>query len=89
MNKAPIEVSVKIPYPMSMMLGGISIPSVPAALMQPVAKESSYLYRRIAGIHIGPIVATAVTLPPETAPKPAQATTEDIAKPPGNLPSQR
>ena len=63
------------------------MPRVPGEAIDPVAKLSSYLYFLIAGMHIGPMVATAVTDPPETAPKPAQATTEVMANPPRNHPN--
>ena len=39
-NKRPIEVSVAMPYRMKVIDGGIKIPSVPPAQIEPVATSS-------------------------------------------------
>jgi hypothetical protein len=39
-NRRPIEVSVAIPYRMNVMDGGIRMPSVPPAQIDPVATSS-------------------------------------------------
>src|SRR6478735_2976900 len=53
----PIEVSVAIPYRMKVIDGGIRMPSVPPAQIEPVATSSGYPRRRISGMPILPMAA--------------------------------
>src|SRR4030042_1491460 len=73
---------------MNMVLGGMSIPKLPAAATQPVANESSYLYRFISGKATFPIAAAVAVVDPHIAAKLAHPATVAIARPPRNLPSK-
>ncbi len=67
--------------------GGITCPSVPEAVMIPVASVVSYLFLNIAGKEISPIAITvAPTIPVVAASNPPTKTT-DTPKPPGILPN--
>ena len=59
------------------------MPKVPDAARAPVARRGWYLYRRISGITMAPMVATVAMLDPVTAPNAPQAMTEVMAIPPG------
>ena len=72
---------------MKIRLGGMRMPRVPDAASAPVARRASYLKRRISGMTIVPIVATVAILDPVTAPNPPQASTDEIAMPPGTRPT--
>ena len=73
----------------NMTLGGIMAPIAPEAAMLPVDKVSLYLYFRISGMAIDPMVAVVAGFEPQTAPNTTQARTLDIASPPGTRPMIR
>ena len=85
-NNLPILVWVKIPYMTNKTLGGISIPSVPPAAIEPAAKPSSYPNLRMEGMATLDIVAAVARDEPHTALKPPQATTVAMASPPLRCP---
>ena len=66
--------------------GGIRMPSVPPAAIDPAAKESACLKRRISGIDTRAIVAAVASDDPQIAPKPAQAAMVDMERPPRQWP---
>ena len=72
-NNEPIDCSVCIPYTIKITLGGISTPNAPPAATLAEDKESSYLYLRISGSAIAPIVAAVAVFDPQIAPKMAHA----------------
>ncbi|MBA7592375.1 hypothetical protein ES708_34556 [subsurface metagenome] len=55
------------------MLGGISIPNVPAPAIEPIIKFRSYPRFSCSGIATEPIVAVVAVLEPERAAKMAHA----------------
>ena len=63
--------------------GGIRIPSVPPAAIEPAATPSGYPRLRISGIPILPIAAQVAGLEPDIAANKAQAPRLEITKPPG------
>ena len=69
--------------------GGIRKPSVPPAATDPVARESLYLYFRMAGSATRPIVTAEASEDPDRAANPAQAVTVAEASPPRMWPIQR
>ena len=62
------------------------MPSVPPAAMDAVARESSYLYRRISGMETLDMVAAVARDDPQMAENMPQATMVDIASPPLRCP---
>ena len=64
------------------MLGGIRIPSVPPDTIEAEANPSENPRRFIDGMATSAIVATVAMLDPQTAEKPPQAATVDMASPP-------
>tara|TARA_B110000971_G_scaffold132622_1_gene135733 strand:+ start:271 stop:597 length:327 start_codon:yes stop_codon:yes gene_type:complete len=81
----PTEVSAYKAYKIITMLGGINEPNVPDAATVAVAKPLSYLYLSISGTAILDIAEAVATLDPHAEAKRAEAPTDAIAKPPGNL----
>ena len=75
--------SVRIPYKINTELGGIRIPRVPPAAMQPVAKASEYFNFCISGRAMVPNMAAVASEDPEMAAKQAQAPTVAMDSPPG------
>ena len=73
---------------MKTVLGGISMPRVPAAATVPVARVSSYLYFFISGSAIRPMVAAVAAVEPHMAANPAQASTVAMVSPPRRCPTQ-
>src|SRR5690625_7540160 len=69
--------------------GGIKIPNVPPAAIEPVATELGYPRLRISGIPNRPMVAHVAGLDPVIPEKIAQAPILDSTNPPGTLNSQR
>ena len=65
-----------------MTLGGIIIPKVPPDAIDPLIKASLYPCLLISGAAICDIVAAVAIEEPQIIPKPAQAPTVDIARPP-------
>ena len=62
--------------------GGIRMPRVPPAAIVPVARESSYLKRRISGSATRPMVRAEASDEPDNAENPAQPTIDADARPP-------
>src|SRR6516164_8952130 len=81
-NSRPIEVSVAMPYRKEVIDGGIRMPSVPPAQIDPVATSSGYPRRRISGIPILPMAAQQAGDEPVSAAKLAQAPMLEITSPP-------
>ena len=71
------------------MEGGIRIPRVPPAAIEPYISSFWYPRFSISGMAIRPIVAAVATLEPQTAPKMAQAKTLATARPPGRNETHR
>jgi hypothetical protein len=71
-----------------LMLGGISIPSVPPAQMLPKASRSLYLRSSSAGRAMVPIVAEVAILDPEVAANMAEAMMLVCSSPPGTRDNQ-
>src|SRR3569832_1607843 len=74
---------------MKVIAGGIRIPSVPPAQIEPVATSSGYPRRRISGMPILPMAAQQAGDEPVSAAKIAQAPRLEITRPPGSRYSQR
>src|SRR3954470_23616892 len=72
-NNRPIEVSVAIPYRMKVTDGGMRMPSVPPAHIEPVATSSGYPRLRISGMPMRPIAAQHAGDEPVSAAKIAHA----------------
>ncbi len=79
----PIEVSVAMPYRMKVIDGGMRIPKVPPAQIDPVATSSGYPRLRISGIPIFPIAAQVAGEDPVKAANSAQAPRLETTSPPG------
>ena len=88
-KRRPIEVSVAIPYTIMVIDGGIKIPSVPPAAIDPAATPSGKLRFRISGIPILPIAAQVAGEEPDIAANRAQAPRFETTKPPGTRVNQR
>src|SRR5690606_39885337 len=88
-KRRPIDVCVEIPYTIIVTEGGIRIPSVPPAAMEPVATEFGYPRLTISGMPILPMAAHVAGLDPVIPEKIAQAPILDNTNPPGTLYSQR
>ena len=86
MKSAEIDESVKIPYRIIKIDGGISEPSVPDAATDPHAIPGSYLAFSISGTAIRENAAAVAILEPEADANNADAITVDDAKPPGTRP---
>src|SRR3954451_11634511 len=69
--------------------GGIRMPSVPPAQIEPVAMSSGEARRRISGMPILPMAAQQAGEDPVSAAKIAQAPRLEITSPPGTRYSQR
>ncbi|MBA7685834.1 hypothetical protein ES703_94262 [subsurface metagenome] len=63
------------------------MPMVPPAARQAVEKDMLYLCFLMPGRATVPMVTAVARLSPQTAEKPAQPATEDMAKPPGRRPN--
>ncbi len=87
MNKSATEVSVRTPYKIKGMLGGMRIEMVAPEEIQPVANRRSYLSFFISGKAIVAIVAAAAGTAPQQAAKAEQATVVPMAIPPGSFPN--
>ena len=72
-----------IPYRMKVIDGGIRMPSVPPAQIEPVATSSGYPRRRISGMPILPMAAQQAGDEPVSAAKIAQAPILEMTRPPG------
>ena len=88
MNMSPMDCPVMMPYSTMTVLGGMRMPSVPPAAMQPVARVLAYLNLRISGKATTPMVTAQATEEPQMAANPPQAATVAMASPPLSLPSQ-
>ena len=73
---------------MKMVLGGIMMPRLPAAAMQPQARPGSYPCLRISGMATLPMAAAVALVDPQMAEKPAVATIVAMASPPRHLPNR-
>ena len=69
--------------------GGIRMPRVPPAAMEPMMSGRPYPRRSISGMAIIPMVAAVATLEPDTAAKMAHEKMLATASPPGRKPTQR
>ena len=69
--------------------GGIRMPRVPPAAMEPMMSGRPYPRRSISGMAIIPMVAAVATLEPEIAAKIAHEKTLATARPPGRNATQR
>src|SRR5215813_12273822 len=69
--------------------GGMRMPSVPPAQIDPVATSSGYPRRRISGMPILPIAAQHAGDDPVSAAKIAHAPRLEITRPPGSRYNQR
>jgi hypothetical protein len=87
MRSFPTDCDVSMPKITRAMLGGISIPKVPPAAIQPVARALSYLYLLISGKATLENIAAGASELPQAAAKLAQAPTVAIARPPGRCPT--
>src|SRR5712671_220348 len=74
---------------MKVIEGGIRMPSVPPAQIEPVAMSSGYPRRRISGMPILPIAAQQAGEEPVSAAKIAHAPRFEMTRPPGSRYSQR
>ena len=85
-----VKKPLKMP-PMTMkgVLGGMRMPGVPPAAMQPVESESSQFRRRIAGSASVAIVAAVAGAEPQMAEKPALVATAAAQSPPFVRPRNR
>ena len=81
-NSLPTDTWDWLPMTMSMMLGGIRMPRVPPAQMQPLAKRLSYPYLSMTGMARSPMVTTEAPMMPVQAPKRVETTTTATAMPP-------
>ena len=72
---------------MKALLGGIRIPMVPPAAMDPKDSAGEYLYSRISGQATAPIVVVVAMLDPHTAENAAHPTIVAMARPPGRWPN--
>ena len=67
-----------------MMLGGMIIPRIDAAVTSPTEKSLGYLYRSILGNNTPPMVTTVEMADPLMAPKTPEDMTEVMPRPPGS-----
>src|SRR3989339_365784 len=81
MNNFPMDCSVRMPYTIKMVDGGINIPRLPAAATVPAARPMSYLYRFISGMVTVAMVAAVALVEPDMVANPAQAATVAMARP--------
>ena len=88
MNMSPMDCPVMMPYSTMTVLGGMRMPNVPPAAMQPVARVLAYLNFRISGMATTPMVTAQATEEPQMAAKPPQAAMVATASPPFRRPSQ-
>lgn len=68
-------------------LGGMMVPRVPPAAMEPVLNVSLYLYFRSSDKAMVPMVAAVADVEPEMEANPAQAKMVVEARPPRNRPT--
>src|SRR6056300_2064688 len=88
-NSRPMDVSVAIPYTIIVIDGGMRIPRVPPAAIEPAATPSGKLRLRISGIPIFPIAAQVAGDEPDIAAKSAHAPRFETTNPPGIRVNQR
>ena len=85
-NKRGIDSSAIRPNKIIGKDGGIKIPNVPAAAVNPIAKEVLYPFSSISGTSKVPIAMVVAAEDPVIAAKTAVAATPAIAKPPRTQP---
>jgi hypothetical protein len=82
-KRRPMETSATDPYMIMLMLGGMRMPSVPPAAMEPSTMRSLYRLALNAGMATTPMVAAVATLDPEFAASSADAAMLVCRRPPG------
>src|SRR5699024_10954177 len=87
-SNLPIDSSVRAPYRIISVLGGINIPRPPPATIEPDTSFWSYLVSSISFDATTPIVPVVARLDPDEAAKNAEATTDETARPPRMRPNQ-
>jgi hypothetical protein len=88
MKSSGIGVSVAIEYKTMIVDGGMSTPKVPPTATQAPDKRFEYPAFKSSGIAIFETVAAVAMADPDTVAKAPQATTDEIANPPGKCPIQ-
>src|SRR5690606_38133721 len=87
MNSLSMSVLVMMPYSTSAIDGGMRMPSVPPAAIDPVARVSLYPNLRMEGMVTRDMVAAVARLEPHTAEKPVHAMRVERDRPPRRWPA--